>query len=339
MPAHTISPSKSSFAWRQILRRTTTRFVGIDIGSREVRVSSVGSSNADRYNVLQWDSRSRFELPIDPLRPPTTDLVDLVCDSLIEHLPRCVDGDRDFAAVSLPPSWIHYETASGNELDAVQTSCDAMFEKSVFRSAAHLCHWPICEDKPLSVVAATAESAACRVAQAVDEVGYEVTTMLPHGVALIQSAAATCSVDPSAVVFLDVDGGIVATNNEGRCGHCRALPGFDEGTRAFDVDQLEPYLKLIADEVLATIRYVNRQSRQPATRQPILLCGDLAKTEGVDKLLATLTGLPVATWRYSRRNRPVGPNDPPDDVGFHDPSRAVSLSLAFCAADKMGKFA
>lgn len=328
-----------ALSWSQLWRRDSTRFIGIDIGASEVHVSSLGPPSpqqiTDTRHSLRWCSRSRFDLPVNPFRPPSADLIDVICETLVDRLPRCVDGDRNIAAIALPTSWVHYETNLPAELEASRANCDTMFRESVFRSSAHVRHWPACDGSEQQVIAATAESAACRISQAIASIGYEVCSILPHGEALIHVAQETCSIDPCAVVALDWCGGIVATNNAGKCGLTRALPAFDVGNGIpTDVEQMESWLESIASEITATTRYVQRLSAQTPGKRPVLMCGNVAKVPGVDVALATMLGIPVASWRYSRRLRPVGAADPADDVTYHDPSRAVSVSLAYCAASR-----
>ncbi len=327
--------------WPRQWMQATTRFVGIDIGVDRVQVASFGSLDSRSTGVenpnasLSWLSRTEFELPIDPSRPPTPSLVDSICETLSECLPRCVDGERQVAALALPLPWIHYETVPSSELADSQAMCDSMFEASVFQSPAHLSHWPVCDGKQQQVVAAAAEFAACRVAEATASVGYRVQSILPHGVALIHAARELTSVAPHSVVLLERFGGLVCVNNANRCGLCRALPACGQTDRSHEyIDQLEPWLEEIASEVTATSRYVARLAGRSNSHDPVLIAGSVAQIPGVDELLATLLGRPVATWRYASRIRPVGANDPDNDFTRLDPSRAVAISLAQCAASR-----
>ncbi len=361
LASSTPSSSYSKSFWSSLLKRDVTRFVGIDIGVNRVCVASIGRSEEERNDnpssasSLAWFSRTQFALPVDSSRPPDADLVDTVCETLSDRLPRCVDGERHLAAVALPLPWIHYETASANELEQSQKNCDAMFGASVFRSPAHLCSWPVWEGKPQRMVVATAELSACRIAETIARLGYQVQHILPHGVALIHAAQPLTTIVPSAVVLLEFYGGLVATAEAGptdvqdlgttgpsevlhnrwtgHCGLCRPLPAFTQPSQVHaDINQLEPWLEEIASEIDATMRYADRLTGKPKSSHPVLISGPVAQINGVDQLLATLLGRPVATWRFSSTRRPGGQSDPAGDVTFHDPSRAVAISLAHCAA-------
>jgi len=337
MPATALDPSsRPKSIWSRLLRRDSTRFVGIDIGVDQVHVASLGvPSNQDNQSAesLQWLTRSKFALPIDPYGPPGHDLVDTVCETLRECLPRCIDGEHQYAAIALPLSWIHYETTPIAEIAQSQVACDAMFGGSVFQSHAHLNHWPVCEDSSQQIIAATAENAACRVAQTIARIGYQVQGILPHGEVLIHAAEELTAVKPSVVVLLQPFGGLVATVNLGRCGMCRALPACNATDGPVDsVERIESWLETVAKEITATLRYVERLEGGDSSDRPALLCGEIAKIPGVDEALATLLEQPVATWKYAQWIRPRGWDDGAPQFTRDDPARAVALSLAYCAA-------
>jgi hypothetical protein len=337
MSATVLDPSsRPKSIWSRLLRRDTTRFVGIDIGVDQVHVASLGGPSDDTNRSaesLQWLARSKFALPIDPYQPPGPNLVDTVCETLRECLPRCVDGERQFAAIALPLPWIHYETTPSAEIAQSRSTCNTMFGRSVFRSHAHVNDWPVCDGSSQHIIAATAENAACRVAQTIASIGYQVQSILPHGEVLIHAAEELTAVQPSVVVLLQPQGGLVATDNHGRCGMCRALPALDATDGPVDsVERIESWLETVAKEITATVRYVDRLSGGTSFNRPVLLCGDIAKIRGVDEALATLLEHPVATWQFSRWTRPRGWDDCAADITRDDPCRAVALSLAYSAA-------
>jgi hypothetical protein len=321
-----------------LLRRLapgSTRFVGIDIGIDRVKIATFGS----RYDQprtfagqssLGWISQSEFLLPVDPQSPAQPDWVDLVADYLADRLPRCIEGDRNNAVIALPMPWIHYQTTPESEIAASQSQCDSMFSSSMFQSKAHLSKWPVVAGKGHYVIAATAESAACRVAESIASVGYQVQSILPHGVALVHAASALTSLTPSVVLLLESSGGLIASCDENGCGLCRTLPA--RRTQSEDqrfIDELEPWLQVIASEVEATSRYVDRLNGQVDRQSPVLICGRAAQIDGVDAALASMLGRPVATWRYAGRMRPRR-QACEHDQQHSDSSMAVSLSLAFC---------
>ena len=321
------------------------RYVGIDIGGSHVHVASMGPSrsvaNSSRSGAklpFQWLSRTEFELPTDPQQPSSDSLINDVCDTLIEKLPRCVDGERHIACLSLPIPWVHYETTNQNELEDCQKNCDTMFQESLFRSDAHLSHWPVCDGKPKQLVAATSKAAACRVAQAVTTAGFEVQHIVPHGVALLQSAAALTRIEAQVAVVLQQRGGVVATTNGLQCGMCRNLPAV--GTTAASVqtiEDLDPWIETVAQEITATCRYAERIGVAFDFDRPVLLAGEIAEIDGVAETLASYTNLPIAVWRFAERLRPIGSIDAGHDARHRDPRRAVAVSLAYWAAHHLSK--
>jgi len=324
--------------WQRPLTRNHTRYVGIDIGIDRVNVATFGARH-DRTPTstgnpaLRWLSQSEFQLPVDPQAAPQPDWVDRVVECLSERLPRCVDGDRNIAVVALPTPWIHYQTTPKTEIQASQSQCDSMFATSIFQSDAHLSKWPVVTGTDQYVIAATAESAACRIAEAIASVGYHVQRILPHGVALLHAAPMLTSMTPSAVLLLELSGGLIALSNENGCGLCRNLLacGTPTGEQHY-LDEIEPWLQDIATEVSATSRYVARLNGPIDTQSPILICGRAAHINGVDEAMASMLGRPVATWRYAGRSRPRRQASILDSQRS-DSGMAVSLSLACCGIE------
>jgi hypothetical protein len=321
-----------------LLRRFSsgcTRYVGIDVGIDRVNVSVLGSaSDSPKSRTAKkscgWISQSEFRLPVDPQAPIRPDWVDLVADCLADRLPRCVEGDRNNAVIALPTPWIHYQTTSQAELVASQNQCDAMFSTSIFQSGAHIARWPVVTGKSQYMIAAISEAAARRVAESIASVGYRVRNILPHGVALVHAASSLTSLAPSAVLLLETSGGLIAARDEYGCGLCRTLPPCRvQPSGHYYLDELEPWLQLIASEIKATSRYVSRLNGPVTAESPVLICGGAATIDGVDAALASMLGRPVATWRYAGRLRPSG-QQPDSDPRRSDAANAVSLSLAFC---------
>ncbi|TWU49797.1 hypothetical protein [Rubripirellula reticaptiva] len=320
--------------------RRRTRFVGIDIGIDRVTVASMGWSSSPARSsgkalTLGWMSRSQFKLPMDPWDPPQSDWVETVTEVLQSQLPRCIDGHRVAAAISLPPTWVHYQTIVPSEIDATRRQCDLMFGSSLFKSAAHLNHWPVVAGCEPRLIAATSSSAAVAVAQSVASVGYEVQSILPHGAALWHASSVT-AIAPSAILLLEPVGGLIAlpsslgdSSNPPSCGLCRVLPVCEsDAVRSNHCDELEPWLDTVAQEYEATIRYANRVGAEIDTQSPVLIAGRLAAIAGVGRMLASMINRPVATWRYAGRIRPSDSRNA-DCLG--DACEAIALSLAYCA--------
>jgi hypothetical protein len=246
-----------------------------------------------------------------------------------------VDADHNHAVISLPLPWIHYQTTSESEIAATQSGCDAMFAASIFQSTAHLSRWPVVAGKDQYLLAATAESAACRIAESIAGIGYHVQAILPHGVALLGAAPTLTSLTPSAVLLLELSGGLVALRNDDGCGLCRNLPAcsIPAGQQPF-LEEIEPWLQEITSEFNATSRYAARLSGEVDRQSPILICGRAGHIQGMDAALATMLGRPVAVWRYAGRARPhchasiLDPN-------HSDANIAVSLSLACCGLQSL----
>ncbi len=337
----TPSSYRSRRSWLQRLSPSSTNYVGIDIGVDYVKVATLGekrdSVRSSRSSEIGWLSRAEFPLPIDPSVPPSPEWVDIVADVLEQRLPRCVDDEFNFAVLSLPATWIHYQTTPKAELGATKSQCDEMFGASIFQSDAHLSAWPAVGGKDHLVVAATADSAARQIADAVANTGYDVQGILPHGVALLMAAPALTSLTPWAVLLLERTGGMVAMRNELGCGMCRNLPACPIASdEPLFLDEIEPWLANIASEVEATQRYTSRLSGEQDKDSPILVCGRTAQMAGVDVALATVLGRPVATWRYGGRHRP-SQSAPLLDPQHSDASMAVAISLACCSLQGKGQ--
>ncbi len=326
----------SGFGWLRPFAAQSPRFVGIDIGIDRVRLATLGNDRATESRALGWLTQSEFPLPIDPQSPPRPDWVDVVCEVLTDRLPRCVDGDRNVAMIALPLPWVHYQTTPKTEIAAIQTQCDSMFTASIFQSRAHVSSWPIVAGKDQYLIAATAESAACRIAESIAAIGYQVQGIVPHGVALLHAAPMLTSLMPSVVLLLELSGGLIALQNQNGCGLCRHLPAFSHpaGKRPY-LEDVEPWLQEIAGEVQATSRYASRLGGEIESPTTLFVCGEASQIDGVDAALAAMLNRPVAAWRYAGRRRPKQPSGHVD-AGRLDSSMAVSLSLAYCATEILG---
>ena len=354
----TSTKSQSTFAnriarLRSPFAQAKSSFVGIEIGVDSVSVAAFAfkpSLKGKRESgSLQWRTDYRFSTGIDPLSDPSPQWISRTIDALVSRLPRCVEGNENIAAISLPLPWVHHQVVLGTELESSQSQCDAMFGNSMFQSDAHLSHWPVVglqhgqpNQDDQYVVAATAEQAACQIAQAIQEVGYRVESILPHGVALVQAAVPLTSVQAQCVVYCNRTGGIVAMNNGSSCGLCRVLPAVPaQVIRDIDENRLalhdvRPWLSDIAAEINATIRYSNRANMQKDASEPILICGDIVSIPGVDVVLAKLTNQPIATWTYRGRKRPNRRSGAPGTQTTAkvagDSLCALPLSLAYHAS-------
>ena len=330
-----------------------SRYVGIDIGVDHVNMVALGAEHCDwrrssqRTQAVRWLGRNRFSLPINPLVAPPKDWVVRVVKTLIDRLPRSVDGERNIAAVSLPIPWLHYQVLPSSEVAAGHRQCDAMFGSSLFQSKSHVAYWPLhahptAADEPL-VIAAIAESAAYDLAEAIGTVGYRVATILPHGVVLAAAAEAMTGIDPGCCVVLNRNGGLIAMKNQRRgCGLCRMLPAIpnevlaQSETLGLTLETIRPWLNTIATEITATQRFVLRGQLADADK-PILICGDIAAIPDLDALLATLTDTPVARWCYAGKVRPSQQQSLQQQANhplpLADAEYAVALSLAYAAME------
>ncbi|QDT10008.1 hypothetical protein [Planctomycetes bacterium K23_9] len=353
---------------RSALSQAPASFVGIDIGVRQITVTSIGTGNekarrkSDRKSALKWQSIVRIPLPVDPISTPSRQWIQQTIDTLVQKLPRTVDGQRIVTSLSLPTTWMHYQVTTANNLENCQSQCDELFQNSIFNSNAHLAHWPMkladAETEPttpvdnqpptqdaLQVVASTSNSAAIKIAQTINSLGYQVHSLLPHGAALVHSAHALTSIAPQSVAMLNFDGGLVAMNRQAddrsaECGLCRSLPALphetlqqlqdSEPSNGLSLNDIYPWLSDIAAEIVATTQYSQRGSTTVNHPEILLVCGDIATISGVDSALAKLTNLPVAVWRYCGRSRPYQ-GTKTHAIGS-DGTCAMSLSLAHQAA-------
>lgn len=358
--SETLSPLRRSLA---LLRgqpaQERCRFVGIDIGVEEISFAALSlkasRNKSDTPSSLQWRTDYRFATGIDPLSPPSPEWITKTIEALVNKMPRCVDGTNSIAAITLPLPWVHHQVVLGTELESSQTQCDAMFGHSMFQSRAHLTHWPIVglqhgqpNEDDQYIVAATSETAAYQIAQAVQSIGYRVESILPHGVALVQAAVPLTAINAQCVVHINRAGGMVAMSNGSGCGICRALPAVpaqvirDSGDSTLLLDDVRPWLSDIAAEINATIRFADRANMQRESQDPILICGDIVGISDVDVVLAKLTNRPIATWTYrgrSRPNRRNGSTTSPtkSDKNTGDWLSALPLSLAYHASSLAGK--
>lgn len=314
--------------WAGKLFGSQVNHIGIDIGIDTVQVATLGACTDSGDAGVQWSAQSEFSLPIDPQAPAPENWLHSVLDRLRERLPRCVPGNENRAWISLPLPWIHYQTSDAAELDAGRTQCDEMFQASLFRSDAHCVHWAIGPASETFVLAATAREAAMRIAEQVGRNGYLVNGIVPHGAALISTAKTLTSLEPAAVLLLDPAGGLVALRSGSSTGLCRVLPAIRHGDpSAPTMDVLEPWLREVASEVDATMRFAARHGEHVDSDSPILICGRITNCKGVDADLASLLGRPIATWRYAGRNRPANQSSI-FDPQTSDSNTAVALSLA-----------
>ncbi|MEM8666841.1 MAG: hypothetical protein AAGG48_04960 [Planctomycetota bacterium] len=321
------------------LPRKHVNYLGIDIGVDRCKIATfshahVGEDPVSSQTPIAWTANWEFGIPVDPSVAPPSNWIDLLVNQLSERLPRCVDGDRNLCNISLPLPWVHYQISSRSDLDLARRQCNEMFENSLLKSAAFLRHWQAGSESDSLVVAATAEQAATRIAQVVADTGYEVKSLLPHGVALIHSANALTQLQPSAIVLLESTGSMVSVVERTACGLTRLLPPCPVPTdRLPSIVELEPWLHEIANETEASFRYASRLRGQLNAEAPVLICGSLAEIHGVDRALANCMTRPIATWRYVGRQRPQTCSDALVIDQNSDAASAVALSLAYAAID------
>ena len=319
-----------SSTWRRLaacIQRAPTCFVGIDIGSDRVEVSRFDiEANDSKDPSWQWASQFSFELRQPGKDFETEGWVERVANQLVELLPRCVDQAKPVTCISIPPSWIHYQTTTVEELEQTQQQCDQIFGSSLFRSEAHLAHWPI-QDNPAHLqVAAVSRMAATRLAHAVASVGYEVRSMIPPVSAILNSAHALTGMRPEAVILLDPLTANIAVNSEGQTGLCRSLSA-PESVRDYSTCgemELTAWLETIATEFHCTMRFASRLGYDGLAQEPIMIAGRYAEYPGITETIARLTNRPTAAWgtHFPQRPRTVSP------CRKRDASRALSVSLA-----------
>ena len=341
---------------RYSAQKTPTRFVGIDIGSRKITVATmcVEKSKSGRRNskslAKRWKSCHTTEIDLDPNSNPSPEWITTTIEATINGLPRCVFGENNIAVASLPLSWVHHQVVSGKDLEHSRHQCNELFRQSMFESDAHIGHWPIVglehgepnEDDQF-LVSATPSRGACQIAEAVSRVGYSLHSILPHGVALVESAKALTGIDPHAVAMLQIDGGCVAVSHSSGCGLFRTLPQVpvqilrDAGNRCLTLDEVRPWLSDVAAEITATIRYSER-ANMGGKDAPILLSGDACQIPGLDVVIAKLTNRSVARWKFNSLRRPDRRTQSSGQAIHSDTSittedgrYALALSLAQCA--------
>ncbi|QDV43344.1 hypothetical protein Enr13x_31990 [Stieleria neptunia] len=325
-----------------------TAYIGIDVGEHNVRVATLRSSDRPG-NEHAWVSRHQFALPTERDQDMTPQWLQEVLTSIHQRLPRCIEGESNVAAIALPIAWTHYQTVVGNDIPQARHRCSEMFRQSVFQSDAHLCHWPVVgvhhghpcgEDQ--YVIAATAEQTACQITDIASANGFNVQSILPHGVALAHAAESLTGIDAQAVLWLGHASVLVSVRHQTGVGLTRTLPSLpeqilelDQPDRPLDAHTLRPYLTEIATEFRATARYAARADMGGVSTKPLLIAGPLAEIQGVDEIIATLTETPVAIWSYSGPQRPTTLAKYLDrDVEFVrrlDSSYAGALSLAWAA--------
>ena len=337
--------------------KAPARFVGIDVG---IRHASVVSLVVDKRSLtqksqpanLRWRSSHKVQIGVDPTSAPSPEWISTTVEALLNGLPRCVDGENILAFISLPVPWIHYQVIAGRDIEGCRVQCDEMFLQSVFQSDAHLSYWPVVglqfgepnEDDQF-VVGAIAKRAACQIAETVANAGYNLHSILPHGVALIQAAESLTGMEPRAVAMINRDGGCIAVNNLSGCGLCRPLPAIpvqilrQAGNKPLILDEVRPWLSDVAAEITATIRFSERTNMVDQKDSPVLICGEACQIPGLDEIIAKLTNQPVARWQFNslrRPNRRLSASTtriaPDPTLSADDTHYALALSLAHQAA-------
>lgn len=325
-----------------------TNFVGIDIGEQFVRVATLKAIDA-AAGCYAWNNRQQFALPSTNGDELSVGWLQSLVTEIPERLPRCIDGETNVAAVALPITWTHYQTVVGHEIPEMRRRCSEMFAGSVFRSPAHVCHWPVVgvhHGKPSGddqyVIAATAENTACQITDAVTSIGYTVQSILPHGVALAHAATELTGVDAQCVIWLSHSSALICVRHQTGVGLTRTIPSIpkrllelEQSDRPLDAHAIRPYLTEVAREFRATARYAARADMNRVSKKPILIAGPLGEMQGVDEIIATLTKTPVAVWSYFGPQRPATLSKldhvDPETVRRLDSSYAGALSLALAA--------
>ncbi|MEL6110184.1 MAG: hypothetical protein AAFU85_29575 [Planctomycetota bacterium] len=319
--------------------------VGIDIGSSEVRVACLEFAAGEPVPT-RWRTSHRFPIPEGVLSPERLASLPGVIASA---LPRCVDGESNTTAISLPIDWTHYQIVAGNELGGSARRCDEMFAASAFQSVSHHCHWPVVgvhhgrpslEDQ--YVIAAVSKQLVCEIATEIARVGYHVASAIPHGVVLSHAAPALTGILPQLVVWLGREAALVAVRHQSGVGLVRVLPSVPESIleaecedRPLDRFALRPYLADVANELSATMRYAARVDMNQPSDRPILVCGPLAEIAGTEETIAKVAATPVAIWKYAAPIRPTPTSRashlPMETQQRADARFATALSLCFAA--------
>ena len=119
-------------SWR---KKATESYIGIDIGSDQIEVSRIRIDPGDHtQSQWQWSSQYSFKLRELGQDFHTVDWVEDVAEQLIEYLPRCVDQAKPMTILSVPPSWIHYQTSMLDEIDQARTQCDQILVPPCFKA-------------------------------------------------------------------------------------------------------------------------------------------------------------------------------------------------------------
>ncbi|TWT93979.1 hypothetical protein [Stieleria varia] len=359
MSTSTQSPkSTKRIAWvRRYLTHRPACFVGIDIGVDQVRVAALGLTNTlGAKNRLRWKSKFCFGSHSLGDNEPSSQWIDLTVDSLLQRLPRSVDGETHATAISLPISWTLYQTIAACDLPDAKAESNDVFLNSIFQSTAHSAHWPIAPlaDRPATpddqfVVASVSEKLACRLIDAITDLGYRVQCILPHGIALADSLLPLTRVNSDCVVLLERTGSMVTLRNHGVTGLSRVLPELPDEILASGsqlasssdlprLDSLTGWLQSVAREIHATTRFARRlpyslPNNSPA-EQPVVLCGELADVPKLVERLAEYLGRPVCSWRYAGMSRPTPCSRVSSKTisGLDDARYATAVSLAYAAS-------
>ncbi len=333
-----------------------TRCVGMDIDVDTVRVATLGRSksntlraNRSGVDAEQWTTYTKLPLS-GSSSPHGASSIDSPkklhrwTEQLLDVLPRTVDGYRSAATLCLPPSWTHYEMAREADLPTTIANCHTLFKNSIFQCNAEIRVWNACKTSDRMVVVAVPHQATLEIARGVRRLGYEVSGIVPHGLALASAASALTTLNPSCIAIIGRTGGLVSTIGCGSDrdylnGLCRpvanpASTASIHSDQISSIDEIEPQLSAVAHEITATMSYANRingyRGDQEKGNHPVLIAGDLAATPGLDEALASLVNLPVAVWRYVHPERPLSSLSP-TPIAI-DAEAATSLSLAHFSA-------
>ncbi len=164
---------------RKASRRAS--FVGIDIGVQEVRVATLGFQSGDKSTQrLHWKSKFRFESQTGGPAEPSPEWIQGIVDTLLTRLPRCVDGETQLTAISIPISWTLYQTVPFDGHESAKSESDEVFTQSIFNSRSHTAQWPVVSpdagdvtDHPF-ILASVSEQLACQLVSSICELGYKV---------------------------------------------------------------------------------------------------------------------------------------------------------------------
>ena len=330
------------------------RYVGVELGHDRVRVAALGFDRA-MPTTLKWYTWTEFELERLSSEMDFDQWLNAALRTLDRRMPRCVDGESTIASLTVPSSWMHYETAVSKEISSVTSRLNGAFMESRFHSAAEVKHWPINVSDERNLVVAVARDPIVKISESLSQIGYTINTVLPHGVALIHAASAMTGIQPAAAVSIDSGCGLIAVASDLGCGLCRTLPMLDLAeSGSEDLDPLDAawqaWMEQIANEIDTTLRFAGQDSDASDPSHPILLCGNHAGFRGVDERLAYLLNRPVALWQYQGQHRPKNTHPATDSDGLqndlgsgsrhqigldghNDASRSVAISLAYAAAN------